>query len=278
MNTFSRDLNIRHYTDFRSFLRNYVESSKVVNPRWTWGVWAKQLGLSDRSSISKVVQGSAEPGEKLAQKLVNFFKFNENESSYFQDLIRLNKIQNDPKLSLMLLEKMGKIEPDLTEQEMDEKNFITIAHWYYLPLRESVLFKNFNQNPTELAKKFLFPVTSDEIAEAIDTMIKLGLLTRDEKGLLKPATGRLNTGNKGVAPAVRQYHRSMLNNAQSALENIATNERHFSASTIRFNQNNMAKASELIEDFKKKFVELFEEKEGDTVVQMQMQLFPVIKA
>jgi hypothetical protein len=39
----------------------------------------------------------------------------------------------------------------------------------------------------------------------------------------------------------------------------------------------MSKASELIEDFKKKFVELFEEKKGDTVVQMQMQLFPVIR-
>jgi uncharacterized protein (TIGR02147 family) len=137
--------------------------------------------------------------------------------------------------------------------------------------------KNFNEDPETLAKKFIFPVNADEISSAIETMLQLGLLTRNEKGQLKPATGRVNTGNKGMAPAIRQYHRSMLTNAQSALESIPTNERHFCGSTIRFNQSNMAKASELIEDFKKKFVELFEEKEGDTVVQMQMQLFPVIK-
>jgi uncharacterized protein (TIGR02147 family) len=277
MTTLSKEINIRHFTDFRSFLRNYVEESKSKNPRWTWGVWAKQLGLADRSSISKVVQGSAEPGDKLVKKMSTFFQFNENDSHYFEDLIRLNKLQNDPKLSLMLLEKMGKIEPDLTEQEMDEQNFTTIANWYYLPLRESVNLKNFKEDPEILAKKFIFPVNADEISSAIETMLRLGLLKRDEKGHLKPATGRVNTGNKGMAPAVRQYHRSMLTNAQSALETIATADRHFCGSTIRFNQSNMSKASELIEDFKKKFVELFEEKEGDTVVQMQMQLFPVIR-
>ena len=82
-----------------------------------------QLGLKDTSSITKIIQGQREPGAAITGGLIRYFKFSPKDAQYFQDLVRLRKIKTDPRLSVLLLEKMGKDHPDGALRILDDKSF-----------------------------------------------------------------------------------------------------------------------------------------------------------
>ncbi|MNT06148.1 hypothetical protein D3C72_1408020 [compost metagenome] len=70
-------------------------------------MWAQRMGLRDTSSITKILNGAREPGELITERLVAYFDFNDKDKLYFEDMIRLKKISKDPRLSAVLMEKMG---------------------------------------------------------------------------------------------------------------------------------------------------------------------------
>ena len=101
-----------HYADYREFLQNYFHETKQKNPKWSYGSWAKKLGLKDTSSITKIIQGRREPGNKITEKLVSYFAFTGSEAQYFRNLIQLNKIKPNPQFATLLFERMAKMSFD----------------------------------------------------------------------------------------------------------------------------------------------------------------------
>ena len=99
-------LEIMHYADYREFLQNYFHETKQKNPKWSYGSWAKKLGLKDTSSITKIIQGRREPGNKITEKLVSYFAFTGSEAQYFRNLIQLNKIK--PNLKFVFIKPWKK--------------------------------------------------------------------------------------------------------------------------------------------------------------------------
>ena len=45
------------YSDYRAFLLDFAQWKKAKTPNWSYGIWAKRLGLKTTSSITKVLQG-----------------------------------------------------------------------------------------------------------------------------------------------------------------------------------------------------------------------------
>lgn len=270
-------LDVRQFTDYRTFLLAYTQGMKDSRTSWSYGGWAKSLGLKTTSSITKIINGEREPGPQITEKLIRHFKFNSTQAQYFRDLVKLQKIKHDPRLSVLLMEKMGKEHSNPLTRIMDEKSFLVISNWYYLALREFCRMRNFKEDPEWIADEFLFKVTAREVNSAIKTMLALGLLKRNAKRDLSLAEGRLDTQNDIANEAIKRYHEQMLENAKAALRKVPVLEREFTSTTFVMSSANMDKAKDLIRDFKMKFEKLLEEDYGDQVYQLQVQLFPLIK-
>ena len=271
------DVNIRKFTDYRTFLVAYAQEMKRKKPDWSYGGWAKRLGLKATSSITKIVQGDREPGEQITEQLVEYFQFKDKEAQYFRDLVRLSKIRKDPRLSVLLLEKMSKEHPQSSQRLLDGKTFSVISNWYYLPLRELTRVPGFHEDPEWIAKKFRFKLTAREVAQAIRTMLDLKLLLRNEKGQLEICEGRVTTGDDVADEGIKRYHEQMIDNAKDALRSVDVSAREFTASSLAIRTSNLPKAKELIREFRKNFARLMEEDSGDAVYQIQIQLFPLTK-
>ena len=270
-------LDITQFTDYRTYLIAHAQEMKKLKPDWSYGSWAKSLNLKSTSSITKILQGQRDPGPSIENQFIRYFKFNERQSNYFKDLIQLQKISGDPRLSLTLIEKMGKNFPNDQLKTIDTKKFMMISNWYYLSLRELLKIKNIKESPDWLANQFLFKITPTEVKNAISILLDLGLITRDESKKLILAEGRIETTSDISSEAIKQYHEQMLDNAKKSLRISSTEEREMTGTTLVMSSKNIKVAKELIREFRQKFEKLMDDDHGDQVYQIQIQLFPITK-
>jgi uncharacterized protein (TIGR02147 family) len=248
---------------------------KKQKKSWSYGVWSRSLGLKATSSLTKILNGEREPGPEITEKMIRYFGFKEKQAQYFRDLVQLEKIKTNPRLSVLFMEKMDKEHPDSRIRILDNKSFLVISNWYYLALREFCRLQNFKEDPEWISQNFLFKITAREVNQAIKTLLEMKLLTRDKKNILRLSEGILDTSNDIASEGIKRYHEQMLENAKSALAQISVDEREITSTTLLMSSGNIAKAKDLIRDFKKKFEKLMEEETGDQVFQFQMQLFPL---
>lgn len=270
-------LKVQTFTDYRSFLLAHAQDKKRLSRDWTYGIWARSIGLKDTSSITKIIQGQRHPGPDITKKLINYFRFNEKESLYFSDLVAFQKIKSDPRLSVVLLEKMGKQNPNISSKVLDDKSFSLISNWYCLAIREMVRLESFFEDPNWISKNFNFKVTPKEASRALELLFDLELLSRDKSGKIKITTGRYSTANDYSSEAIKRFHEATLDNAKQAIRQLSVTEREFSASTFTMKRSNLPQAKQLIREFKERFEELLEEDQGDNVFQLQIQFYPLTK-
>jgi len=270
-------LSIRTFTDYRSFLSAHAQDMKRDRAHWTFGMWAQRLGLKDTSSITKIMNGDRDPGDQITEKMISYFKFNGKDALYFKDLVRLSKIRKDPRLSVLLMEKMAKQHPNNMDRLLDEKTFSAISNWYYLPLREMTRLKDFKENPEWIAEQLHFKVGALDLRKALERLVDLGLLRRGRSGRLEVAEGQIQTTNDVANEAIKRAHEQTLENAKIAVRSIPLEAREFQCESLVINTENLPQAKQMIREFREKFSKTFEEEHGDSVYQIQLQFFPITK-
>lgn len=270
--------NLTQFLDFRTFLVAHAQEQKRRNPHWTFGAWAKRLGLKGTASLTRVLQGNRHPGPHMVESFVRYFAFSEKDAEYFRDLVRLSKLKEDTRLSTLIIEKMGKKFANGSIKYVDEKTFSVISNWYHLPIREMVRLPDFRPDPAWISKHLTFKVGVREVAQAMRTLTELGLVAVDPTGRMTLAEGRLNTGDDVANEAVKRHHEEMLENARAALRVVPVEKREITSQSIAISSQKLSEAKELIRQFQDKFSELMEdETNGDVIYQMQIQFFPLTR-
>ena len=265
------------YTDYRSFLHAYAHDAKRKNSRWSYGQWAMQLDLRGTASLTMVLNGQRKPGPEITHKLISFFKFKGKEREYFYDLVRLEKVKDDPRLSVLLMEQMSKVHPNQEFRVLDYKTFSAISHWHYYAIREMTRLSDFKENPDWISKKLYFKITPRDVKVAVQTLLELELLKRGDNGKLEVSHGRLDTKNDVADEGIKRFHEQMISHAKEAVRLIPVGEREITASTFTLKVSNIPRAKEMIRKFKQRFCCLLEEEGGNQTYQINIQFFPLTK-
>ncbi len=266
------------FTDYRTFLRSHLQKKREDNPNWSLGVWTTKLGLSSKSTLAMIINGHRHPGNKLKKKLTEYFKFNKKELQYFSDLIKLQKSENDPRLSVLLMESMDRINPNGGFRLLEDKEFSAISNWYYYTIREMVHLEDFREDPKWIAKKLRFKLSQAEITKTIKDLLALNLLSRDENNDLIQTESAITSTSGITSEAIKRNHEQNMDHSKEAIRNIAVDDRYMAGVTLTIREENMDKARELLLQFQEKFIDLMEEKSGNSTVQLNLQLFPLTKS
>lgn len=269
------ELNIKEFIDYRAFLKSFFEMKKTQNTNFSYGMWANRLGLKATSSLTKIINGEREPGTEITSKMISFFNFDSIEEQYFNDLIRLSKIKDDPRLKMMLMERMGREHPDARLFVMDDRSVEIISNWFGLTIREMVKLNDFVEDYEWIKKRLMFDVSVEDIAKTMTDLLHQGLIKRNKQGKLVVSEGLLHTTNDVASEGIKRYHEQMLDNAKKALRAVPVHKREYNAETFVIDEANIPEAKEFIREFKAKFVRTFEEKEGNQTYQLQVQFFPL---
>ncbi len=270
-------ISLENYLDYRAFLNDYHQLKKKLKPRWSLGSWSKNLGLKSTSSLTKILNGEREPGTQITSALCDYFKFSAKEKNYFQDLIRLSKLNSDPRLKATLMQDMSKLAPSKIIRILDDRSFDLIKNWYSYTIREMVRLKDFKEDADWICSRVNFPLTPNQVRSTIEVLIHQGLLKRDQNGKLDLDEETFQTTNDIPSKALKDYHAEMLECAKKSLYRDDVMKREFNAETLTISKDKMPVAKELIRKFKRQFFELMEVPTGDETYQLQIQFFPLTK-
>ena len=273
----SSSLNIFQYACYRAFLTAYSAEKKQQNPHWSFGLWAKNLGLAGTASLTMVLNGQRNPGRGMAQKFLDYFKFNKCEAEYFQDLIRLKKVENDPRLSVLLMEKLAHLGPHVNFIKISSEQLRVISGWHYYAIREMIHLADFREDADWIVARLNFKLTAREVTKAINDLLALGLLARGEQGELVCSFGSLDTESDVASECLKKFHEEMIGHARTAIRKTDVKNRSINGMTLTINQVDLAKAKELICRFQDDLCKLMEVKNGDATYQCNIQFFPLTR-
>ena len=226
-----------------------------------------------------VLNGRRHPSEALLDSMTApgglLADLNGAERDYVKLLARLERAKGkgqDPTPYLDRIQKLGRghIRPNV----YGLTNHSLLRDWFVLVIRELIPMKGFKERGAWIREKLGRRVTVAQAAHAIDVLLAVGAIARDEEtGKLVPKAGFGESTQDVPSEAIRAHHRGMLEQAALALDRDPVERRQFNALTFKMDPSRMA-------DFKKRMVAFvrelhteFEDSESGHVFQFNMHLF-----
>ena len=271
-------VSIYNYTDYRVFLKDHFDLKKRNNPRFTFSVWAGQIGVANRAVLSNIVNGKRNPGPSVSAKISDYFSFSEQQKVYFQDLIALKKVEKRPELALAIMQKLKKNSPNKSIKFVDEAVYNTISSWHYITIREMILLPHFQEDEAWIQDKLAYKVSLYEIKKCLSDLLELDLVKRNEStGKLETTTTVLQSTTDIPIEGLKKYHSSMIEFAKDSIRNVDLDKRDITARTMNIPEASLPQLKEYIKEFRSKCEDLFAQNTSDSkTYQLNVQLFPLM--
>jgi uncharacterized protein (TIGR02147 family) len=110
-------------------------------------------------------------------------------------------------------------------------------------------------------------------------LLALGLLVRDRRGKISQGETLVSTGPEVRSLHVASYHRSMMERASQAIDEVPADLRDISSLTLCLGEGGLKRLKERIQRFRRELLELSTlETDPAQVVQVNFQLFPLSRA
>lgn len=270
-------LRILSYTDYRAFLRDFIASKKKSNPRWSFAVWSKQLGIKSSSTLVMILKGQRNPGRALVSDLAKYFRFNKNEERYFEDLVTLSKTRGDVENSLEIIKKLNSRNPDKGFTILGQDTFLALSQWQHFAIVEMIRSPEFLEDHDWISSKLLYSISSQKVREAISTLLRLKIVLRNGAGKLEVTSHHLDTATDVADVGLKMHHAQHLDNAKRALNEVHPKEREISGGCLLVNMDDLSKIKESIRNFQMQMCHDYEKVSGNSVYQLEVAFFPLSK-
>jgi uncharacterized protein (TIGR02147 family) len=267
--------NIYEYIDYRLFLHDAVENRKKEKSWFSYRYMATKINM-DHSNLIKILLGKRHASRANVSAICDFFKFNQKESEYFQTLVEFNKTKNQVK-SRLLLEKLFAIK-NVSFKTVEPYQYDYYRRWYHTAIYSLLDYYDFRGDYASIAKELNPAITSRQAKESIELLEKLKLIRKDDSGRYVQADKLITTGNSWHSIAIRNFQEETLNLAINSLHKHPGNVRNISTLTISLTQADMMAIKEITEQYRKSIIKVVNESgPGNTVYQLNMQIFPLTK-
>lgn len=268
-------ISIFDYFDYQLFLNDYIESQKKDKAWFSYRYFAAKLSI-DHSNLIKIVQGKRHASKKNVSAIAEVLKFNPKEAEYFKTLVEFSKSKNHVGTKL-LFEKLLAIK-NISLKKLEPNQYDYYRHWYHTAIYSLLDFYEFRGDYTALAAEVYPPITVRQARETISLLEKLRLIRKENDGRYVQSEKLISTGQTWHSVAIQTFQEETLKLAINSLLSQPKNVRDISTLTISLSKPEMEAIRELTEQYRKSIIKVINESgPGDSVYQLNMQLFPLTK-
>lgn len=255
------------------YLKDLISAAKEKNSIFSYRYIGSKTNI-DASNIAKVVQGKRNLSLSMGEEFARFFKLKKRERLYLENLIKLNKT-NDEKKRQSIFEELMKLR-NVNPQKIEVKQYDLYQKWHHIAILALLHYFEFTGNFKELAS-FLDPEISEkEAIESIVLLEKLGLIKKDENDKYRHTHTLISTGEEWRSIAIKTFQRDMLNLALRSVNQHSQKLRDISTITITGSKDDIEKIKSEAAKFRKKVLRIAEDSEEcQSVYQLNIQLFPL---
>jgi uncharacterized protein (TIGR02147 family) len=261
------------YLDYREYLKDHYDHNKARHSFYSFRYIAAKTGL-DSSFYVKVLQQQMHLSLKSLPPLINFLGLNKKEGDYFTLLVRFNRVQNKEEMR-QYFEKIIEFR-ELRTTTLDAEKYEYFRKWYYVAIRELLNCYRFDGDYKSLATKLNPPITEAKARKAVELLVKLGLVIKDDNGIYKSTDRFLTTGETWNSIAIENFQKEMIHLAEESINNIAKHDRETSTLTLSVSWPCFNVIKERLREFRKELMDIAKtEQTPDGVFQVNFQIFPL---
>ncbi|MGZ3649513.1 MAG: TIGR02147 family protein [Bdellovibrionota bacterium] len=226
-----RGASVFQFHDYRSYLHSVLRARKEKNRRFSLGAWAQRLDLASSSTLIMILKGSRNPSGKLIDKLIEDMRLPAGEAEYFRNLVHLSKSGKNEHLRHLLLEKLAKKNPARIFRPMSLDVFRVFSSWVPTAIRELADLPAFREDSGWIQSRLLFKTTRPEIEKALQSLLAVGLLKRDDAGKVVYDQSVESTYDV-PSESQKQFHESALKASLEAVRAVDVKDREISGFTF----------------------------------------------
>jgi len=268
-------IDVYQYLDYRAFLRDYYAKKKELTRAFSYRSFSRRAGLKSPNYLKLVMDGARSLSARMAGRFATACGLDDDASRYFVHLVAFNQAETTAERS----EHYGRL---TGFQRYRQAHKIDLAHaayfgeWYMPAIRELAAWKGFREDPDWIAEQLVPAITALEAGRALDTLVELGLLVRDERGKLVQADALVSTGPETRGVHIARFHRAMTARAMESIDLVPASERDISSLTLCLGRGSLRAFKERIQRVRRELLELSAlEEDPEQVVQINFQLFPL---
>ncbi len=266
--------NIFEFLDYRAYLQAYYDAAKEHLPAFSYRYFARRAGLSSPSFLRHVMRGERNIGT-TAKNFADGLELNEEETRFFLLLVEFDQAETEREAN-QAFEKLSASRRFRNARRIDKAMFDYLSHWYYPAIREMVARTDFREDPAWIASQLTPAIEAEQAQTAIDVLLELGLVVRDDEGQLLRGESSVTTGHEVRSLAIANYHRQMLKRAGESIELIPRQYRDLGAMTVCISPATIRELKSRIHAFREIVFEICESDNSPEVVfQINTQIFPL---
>lgn len=262
------------HSSYRTFLKTVLAEKQLKNKAYSLRAMARDLGLKP-AHLSALIKGKNGLSLTSAMRAAQALGLDDSATEYLCLLVQYEAAKI-PRLKETFLERMRAINKTTEVKDLNVDLFKMMSEWYHIPILEMTVLEGFQLTAENVAKKLGISRIQAEVA--IERLIRLELLERGADGRFRKAVDNYVFKSSKPNPALRAFHKQMIMKAHDSIETQSPEERYVGSQTFSINPNDLKEASEIINEFRKKMVDLFDRSEKKTkTYHLGIQLFDLTK-
>lgn len=225
------DLDVIAYLDFRRFLGDWFDAQKAADSRYSHRLFARRAGVRSPSLLKEVIAGRRNLTPTTLAGFIKALRLEGEDAEFFRALVELDQAETHEDKN-RAWEQVAACRRFREARSAEVDFFRYLSTWYYPAIRELALCRDFQADPTWIADRLMPRITPAQAREALETLLELGLLVRQDDGSVVTADTSLATPREVAWLVAANYHRQMLGRASESLERVPASERHLLGVTV----------------------------------------------
>lgn len=264
------DFNVFEFDHPRVALLSYLDTRQAEDSSFSVRKWSKEMGFKTHSMVSFLLQGKRKIGLQHIDKFAETMSLTDSEKKYLKGITLLSKTDNEDERLYHLIE-LAKYSPERYLKSKRINKFKIIADWYHMAIMALTDVEGESLTEVKIRLYLGNKVSSTQLAEAVERLIDLGLLKRNNEFLLSDYDASFTT-NDIPDEGIKEYHRQTCDLAKQAVDEVDLLNREFQSFSMAMFKENISVAKEIIRKFKEEFC-LSLGGQGDNIYQMNIQFF-----
>lgn len=264
------------YDDYRLLLGDYYIKKKELQPYFSYRAFSRRTGFRAPNHLQRVINGDRNLSSDAALRYSQAMHLDAEEQDYFCTLVEHAHATEEDEIT-RLTEKLLAMKRYRGARRLDEAYAEYHSNWYIPAIFEMIACRGFVADPRWIAPRMRPQISEEEAARALSILRELRLV-EESGGKLTPVDPVLTTGCEARRRAIAEYHRTMLESAKASIDLVPSDERDISALTLCMSEGGLLRVKQRIQAFRKELLSLAaENQDGEQVIQLNMQLFPLTK-
>ncbi len=255
-------------TDYKTILKEELESRCNRNPRYSLRSFARDLGMSS-ARLSEVLNGKAGISRQRAEHISKHIGLGKNDMELFCDLVDSKHARSKIKKEIAKARLLKSKTPYYSQLQMD--SFRVISDWYHFAILELTKVKGFIGTPVWISKAL--GITEMEAKLALERLFRLEQIKNENSKIV--ACEDFTASPSGVpSEYIKKFHQQVLRKAENALFMQPVEKGDFSTTVMAFDSTQINEARKIIKDFRRNFsAESGIKTETDSVYCLSVQFF-----